>query len=194
MKILGVVSSQLLLLAVSAAVARGHLRNTARTTARDLEDDTNSTSVLFDEFEEFEDYNATSILFDEEEFNDDDVDDGNTTVIPVSEEENENGEEAPACACKGLGGALYCPGETYRAPDGCNTCVCDAGGSFGICTEMFCGSDPEVVAVEPPPEPQATAIDVVPEEEEETATEPPVVEEETVPPTTYFDSYHGDDD
>ncbi len=40
----------------------------------------------------------------------------------------------PGCA---VGGHTYEPGQSFPAPDGCNTCTCGADGSYG-CTKMAC--------------------------------------------------------
>ena len=47
------------------------------------------------------------------------------------------------CTCVGVNGDMFCPGDSYIAPDGCNTCTC-SGGPDGLaaCTQMAC----------PPPE------------------------------------------
>lgn len=85
--------------------------------------------------------------------------DDNTTDVIVDDEESAVGElsEAPVaaprdagattaanttassaflCTCQGLGGR-YCPGDTYKALDGCNKCVCGTNG-VGICTKVRC--------------------------------------------------------
>ncbi|MFT3768349.1 MAG: hypothetical protein QM820_23115 [Minicystis sp.] len=36
-----------------------------------------------------------------------------------------------------VGGTTHAPGTSFPAPDGCNTCTCDADGSVG-CTELAC--------------------------------------------------------
>jgi hypothetical protein len=66
------------------------------------------------------------------------------------------------CACIGPDGRPIAPGESFPAPDGCNTCYCDANGGIA-CTEMACecpldfvcadGSQPQGANCECPPPP-----------------------------------------
>jgi len=66
-------------------------------------------------------------------------------VATCTEEKKCELTEAPSdpaeeeCTCVGVNDETFCPGESYTAPDGCNTCTC-TGGPDGIaaCTEMAC--------------------------------------------------------
>merc|ERR1719409_2441969 len=49
----------------------------------------------------------------------------------------------PECTCEGENGEMFCPGDSYTAPDGCNTCTCNDDG-VGSCTKMACPEEPEV--------------------------------------------------
>jgi hypothetical protein len=53
-----------------------------------------------------------------------------------------NGGTGPVvrCAYAGVGLTYYDVGDTFYASDGCNTCVCGAGGQVS-CTEMICTCD-----------------------------------------------------
>ena len=89
------------------------------------------------------DGNATAVSWDEEFFFFGDED--NATMAT----EEDYGDD-PGCLCPGADGVCHQPGETYAAPDGCNTCFCDGGGETpaasgeggekAYCTKMFCGT------------------------------------------------------
>jgi len=54
--------------------------------------------------------------------------------------EDEEGSEIPSCIydVEGVEDVLeYCPGEHWADTDGCNSCGCDADGTF-VCTTANC--------------------------------------------------------
>ena len=53
---------------------------------------------------------------------------------------NPNDVSSDRCTCIGLGGEKYCPGDTFIAPDGCNSCSCSAIG-IASCTKKACIDD-----------------------------------------------------
>lgn len=63
------------------------------------------------------------------------------------------------CTCIGLGDEKYCPGDTFIAPDGCNSCSCSAIG-ISSCTKKACIDDTS----------EEEAEQVEEEEEEETTS------------------------
>lgn len=51
-----------------------------------------------------------------------------------------NDVPSDSCTCIGLGDEKYCPGDTFIAPDGCNSCSCSAIG-ISSCTKKACIDD-----------------------------------------------------
>ena len=98
------------------------------------------------------DGNATAVSWDEEFFFFGDED--NATMAT----EEDYGDD-PGCLCPGADGVCHQPGETYAAPDGCNTCLCDGAAGATRCTKMLCGAGGAAATgvgssvVPPPPKP-----------------------------------------